>query len=435
MKNGDKFSQFINLFQERLEKFPDKRKGKNKQYEMRDAGLSAFGVFFTQSPSFLAYQRTMEQKKGRSNVQTLFGGHKIPSDNQIRDLLDEVPPSYINPVFEESLDLIEKSGKLDKFRAFEQNLLIAMDGVEYFNSNTIHCQHCSSRKLKNGKTNYFHSCVTPVIVSPQSSLVIPLAPEFVIPQDGHEKQDCENAAAKRWIRTYGQFYSRLLITMLGDDLYCHQPICEELLQQNLNFILTCRPESHKTLYGHLDGIELPTVITKRWNGKFEETYTYRYLNQVPLRDGNDALLVNWFEIVVTCSDGKVLYKNAFATNHFITDDNVTALAVAGRTRWKVENENNNTLKTKGYNLEHNFGHGKKHLSSLLPSLNILAFLFHTLLELFDDKYQLLRQHLPSRKTFFDDLRALTRYIDFDGWEHLLSFMLNGLELHFNHNSS
>ena len=305
-----------------------------------------------------------------------------------------------------------------------------MDGVEYFDSNTIHCQHCSSRKLKNGKTNYFHSCVTPVIVSPQSSLVIPLAAEFVIPQDGHEKQDCENAGAKRWIRIYGQLYSRLLITMLGDDLYCHQPICEELLQQNLNFIFTCRPESHQTLYGHLDGIELPTVITKCWNGKFEETYTYRYLNQVPLRDGNDALLVNWFEIVVTRSDGKVLYKNAFATNHFITDDNVTALAVAGRTRWKVENENNNTLKTKDYNLEHNFGHGKQHLSSLLTSLNILAFLFHTLLELFDDKYQLLRKHLPSRKTFFGDLRALTRYIDFDGWEHILSFMLNGLELHF-----
>ncbi|MEB3121907.1 MAG: hypothetical protein VKL41_11875 [Snowella sp.] len=73
MKDCDKFSQFIKLFQERLEKLPDKRKGKNKQYEMRDAGLSAFGVFFTQSPSFLAYQRTMEQKKGISNAQTLFG--------------------------------------------------------------------------------------------------------------------------------------------------------------------------------------------------------------------------------------------------------------------------------------------------------------------------------------------------------------------------
>ncbi len=30
-------------------------------------------------------------------------------------------------------------------------------------------------------------------------MIIPLVPEFVIPQDDHEKQDCENAAAKRWI--------------------------------------------------------------------------------------------------------------------------------------------------------------------------------------------------------------------------------------------
>jgi hypothetical protein len=47
-------------------------------------------------------------------------------------------------------------------------------------------------------------------------------------------------------------------------------------------------------------------------------------------------------------------------------------------------ENNNTLKTKGYNLEHNYGHGKRHLSSLLATLNLLAFLFHTALDLVDD---------------------------------------------------
>jgi hypothetical protein len=104
------------------------------------------------------------------------------------------------------------------------------------------------------------------------------------------------------------------------------------------------------------------------------------------------------------------------------------IVVAGRTRWKVENENNNTLKTKGYNLEHNFGHGKKYLSSFLATLNILSLLFHTLLELLDDKYLLIRAHLPTRKTFFDDLRALTRYLCFDSWDHLLSFMLEGLEL-------
>ncbi|HLP87871.1 MAG TPA: ISNCY family transposase, partial [Nostocaceae cyanobacterium] len=65
----------------------------------------------------------------------------------------------------------------------------------------------------------------------------------------------------------------------------------------------------------------------------------------------------------------------------------------------------------------------------------LAFLFHTLLELIDIQYQLLRQHLPSRKTFFDDLRALTRYLYFDSWNSLLRFMLEGLELEFPINTS
>ena len=249
-----------------------------------------------------------------------------------------------------------------------------------------------------------------------------------MPQDGHDKQDCETAAAKRWLSQHGQRFSPLKVTILGDDLYCHQPWCQQLLEQHLNFILVCRPESHITLYEHLDGIDLPTLTTKRWTGKVEETYTYRYLNGVPLKDGDEALLVNWCELTVTRADGKVTYKNAFATNHTLSADNVAEVVLAGRTRWKVENENNNTLKTKGYNLEHNFGHGKQHLSSLLATLNILSLLFHTVLGLLDQKYKLLRSHLPTRKTFFDDLRALTRYMYFDSWDHLLTFMLEGLEL-------
>lgn len=88
---------------------------------------------------------------------------------------------------------------------------------------------------------------------------------------------------------------------------------------------------------------------------------------------------------MTRADGKHLYKNAFATDHWITDQTVEAIVQSGRTRWKVENENNNTLKTKGYNLEHNLGHGKQHLASLLATFNLLWLLFHTLLELLDDK--------------------------------------------------
>jgi hypothetical protein len=435
LKQPGTFDQIVGYFRQLLESLPDKRTGKNSRYGMEDAALSAFSVFFTQSPSFLSYQRTMEQTKGRNNAQSLFGVHKIPTDNHIRDLLDHVKPEEMFPVFETIFETIEQKVQLQRFRGYANNLLMALDGTEYFSSKQIHCPQCSTRKMKSGEIHYFHSVVTPVIVSPHQTQVIPLIPEFIVPQDGNDKQDCENAAAKRWLSQHGNRYSSLNVTVLGDDLYCHQPLCQLLLEHQLNFILVCRPESHTTMYEHLEGISLPTVVVKKWTGKFEETYTYRYLNGLPIKDCEDALLVNWCELTVTRPDGKLVYKNSFATNHTITAQTVVEIVLSGRTRWKVENEHNNTLKTKGYNLEHNFGHGKEHLASFLATLNILSLLFHTLLELVDEKYKLLRVHLPTRKTFFNDLRALTRYLVFDSWDHLLTFMIQGLELALPPNSS
>jgi hypothetical protein len=428
LKERGLFDTIVGSFRQRLSSLPDKRTGKNTRYGMEDAALSAFSVFFTQTPSFLAYQRMMEGSKGKSNAQSLFGVHQIPSDNHIRDLLDSVPPQHIFPVFEEILQGLDQQGQLANWRSIAGTLLVPLDGTEYFRSSQIHCRACSTRTLKSGETHYFHSVITPVIVCPGRTQVIPLVPEFIVPQDGHDKQDCENVAAKRWLAQHGQHLSALKVTILGDDLYCHQPWCQQLLDHQLNFILVCRPESHTTLYDHLKGIDLPTLTTKQGTGKGEETYTYRYLNGVPLRDSDDALRVNWCELTVTRPDGTVTYKNSFVTHYALSDETVVAVVQAGRTRWKVENENHNTLKTKGYNLEHNFGHGKQHLASVLATLNILSLLFHTLLELLDQKYQLLRSHLPTRKTFFDDLRALTRYMYFDSWDHLLTFMLEGLEL-------
>ncbi len=158
------------------------------------------------------------------------------------------------------------------------------------------------------------------------------------------------------------------------------------------------------------------------------THTYRWANQVPLTEGEGALKVNWCELSVSDQAGTVLYHNAWITDWPITAQNVAALAASGRARWRIENENNNTLKTKGYHLDHNFGHGQQHLSSLLATLNILAFLFHTVLAFTDERYRLIRATLPTRKTFFQDMRALTRYLCFPSWEGLLRFMMRGLEI-------
>ena len=89
----------------------------------------------------------------------------------------------------------------------------------------------------------------------------------------------------------------------------------------------------------------------------------------------------------------------------------------------MENESNNILKNQGYNLEHNFGHGQENLSEILLSLNLLAFLFHNVLDLVNSKYQKIREILGTRKTFFNDIRALLKYVWFQSWQDLFVFIL------------
>src|SRR5882762_8148971 len=112
--------------------FPDVRSGKNSSYDLPDVGMSAFSVFFTQSPSFLAHQRDMKLRKGRSNAESLFGLSEIPSDNQIRNLLDSVSPEYVQPVYRQTFLALDETGVLEKRRSFAKQLLVAIDGTEYF---------------------------------------------------------------------------------------------------------------------------------------------------------------------------------------------------------------------------------------------------------------------------------------------------------------
>ncbi|MDD5269025.1 MAG: ISNCY family transposase [Methylococcales bacterium] len=428
-KNALTFSGVVKELRTTFETFTDRRAGKNSSYTMTDAALSAFSVFFMQSPSFLDFQRTMQERQGKNNAQTLFNVFQIPTDNHIRSLLDPVEPALVYPLFDFVFEDFQSAGVVDSFRAADNRLLLALDGTQYFSSQKLQGSCCSCKTHSKGTVNYSHTGVTPVLVKSGNDKVISLAPEFVCPQDGHEKQDCEINASLRWLERQGSQFAALGTTILGDDLYCHESFCRALLDKQLEFILVCKPDSHKTLYEWVDDLErngvVKTGVRKRWTGKRNELDTYRYVGTVPLRDTDDALLVNWCEITTRTGEGKILYRNAFATSLAIDDVNVAAVVASGRARWKIENENNNTLKTKGYHFEHNFSHGQQFLSSLLATLILLACLLQTLLDLMDDKFCLLRQKLPSRRCLFDDMKALTTYLCFDSWEHLLDFMLEG----------
>lgn len=280
---------------------------------------------------------------------------------------------------------------------------------------------------------YSHAILAAVLVGVNQPVVFPLPPEFLMPQDGHDKQDSEIAAAKRWLEIHARFCRDNKIILLGDDIFCHQPLCELFIKAGVEFFIVCKPDSHKTLYEWVESLEttgdVAHLSVERWNGKVHEISEYRIAKNVPLRDGDDALLVNFFECTIwRKKDLKILYKNAFATPIDVSLETVADYTEQGRTRWKIENENNNTLKNQGYHFEHNFGHGSHYLSMTLLVLNLLAFLFHSVLSLMDVNYQLVRNALGTRETFFDDIRALTRYLYFDSFQALLIFMAERLEL-------
>lgn len=423
------FSVLLGYLRQSIERIQDPRQASNgTRYRLEDAILAAFSVFFMQCESFLEHQRQLQSRHGQDNAQTLFGLNQIPSVPQIRNILDQIAAPQLFGVFERVYRALQQGGYLKPYQCLGGHLLVALDGTQYFSSQKLGCDRCSTRTHKNGRVTSFHSAILPVIVAPHQAEVIALAPEFIRPQDGSDKQDCELEAAKRWLQAHAKQFDRQPITLLGDDLYSHQPLCQQCSELGMNFILTALPASHPALYERLHVLDVLGAIqsleVRQNQGKTPTLYRYRYTNLVPIRDAPPALLVNWCELTVSDErTGQVLYHNALITHHRLSDDTVAPVVAAGRSRWKTENENHNVLKTQGYHLEHNFGHGQQHLAACLLTLNLLAFLFHTVLQLVDSSYQQIRQQRGTRKGFFQDILSLTKYLLFESWQHLIEFML------------
>ncbi len=108
----------------------------------------------------------MQNDVGRSNCQTLFGMQGIPSDGQIRNLLDRLVPDSFQLLFLHLLDTLRSKGDFSPFVRLSNRILVALDGIEFHSSWTIHYQQCSSRRTGQDKRpSFFHTMVAAVVVA------------------------------------------------------------------------------------------------------------------------------------------------------------------------------------------------------------------------------------------------------------------------------
>ena len=405
--------------------FPDKRKGGEAVYSMADIGLSAFSLFFMQCESFLSHQRALEEGCQSSNCHTLFGMARIPTDNHIRAMLDPVDPAHLQPCFDACLEALRKHGGFESFQRLDGRCPIALDGTEYFCSQKLGCSHCLTRKRANGAVESYHAMLAATLVAPGHTMTLPLMPCFIEPQDGHDKQDCERAAAKRWLIAHGARLAGLKPVYLGDDLFACQPIAEAIAAQGADFIFTCKPDSHKTLHDFIAGAKPHELtLTQKTKANKRQTLHYRWFDAVPLRDGTGAMTVNFLRLSIADAKGKITYNNSFVTSLAITTATAAAIAACARARWKIENESFNVLKNNGYCLEHNFGHGHDRLAMLFAAMNLLAFAFHTVCDILETSWQAARTAKGSRTRFFMHIKTVTAYLVFPNWDAFLQTLIN-----------
>ena len=420
---------------------PDARRGCNRRYAVSDAAACALATFFFQSPSFLDFQRRMLEESFRSNCQSLFGVRRVPCDNHIRNLLDGPDASRFHDLFPLCLDTIRDHGALQPFLRLGGRLLLALDGIQIHCSDSIHCDQCSTRHVgKHKREQYFHTMLSATVVANGHNRVLPLMPEFVQPQhdpaagqpelsEQQRKQDCENNAAHRWLDSHMSALRPYRPVLLGDDLYCCQPLCQHVLDCGADFLFVCKPNSHKTLYKTLPDRRIWSTgwVRTRNRKRQSEERRLQWRNNVPVRAGKDALRGNWVDLEIR-RNGKRTYHNSFFTSLKVTADNVAEIARAGRARWKIENEAFNCLSRQGYSLKHNFGHGKSGLANVLATLNLFAFLLHSALDCLSDLWRQCRDKAGTRRRFFEKLRVLAESVFFPDWTALLETMLGRRQL-------
>jgi len=84
-----------------------------------------------------------------------------------------------------------------------------------------------------------------------------------------------------------------------------------------------------------------------------------------------------------------------------------------------------SLKNNGYNLAHNFGHGKKYLARTFAAMNLLAFAFHTVCDCLETLWQQAREAIGTRSRFFQELHIISAYVVFPSWTSLIITLVSG----------
>jgi hypothetical protein len=384
-------------------------RAKNSSHKLSDILMSGFAMFNLKHSSLLSFEQQNEVEK--ANLKEIFGIEKICSDAQLRKVLDTVNPDFIRKNFSEKFHELEQNGFISRYGyqiGSKKYLILSSDGVQHFSSKKCNCNKCLTKKHRNGSITYHHNMLCCALVHPDYREVFVMDAEPILNEDGAKKNDCELNAAKRLFDNIETKYARSIekynFLLVEDALYANQVHIESVLEKGMNFLINVKPGSHKNLFSQYEKKKEKNQIKKYKIIKKGITHIFEYMNSV-LLNGSTTMKVNFLHYTQIDKKGK---KTVFTwvTNLALNKRNVFKLMRAGRARWKIENETFNTLKNLGYHFEHNYGHGKDHLSTMFAFLMLLAFLVDQIVQISCHIFRTIEHHIFTKIKLWQSLKSV-----------------------------
>jgi hypothetical protein len=410
------------LVQSGFASLPDYRFG-DTEITLTDALMSAFAMFSLKSPSLLAF----DKERAEGNLHTIYGIERVPCDTHMREILDPVSPKWLRPLFTSVFRQLQRGKALEQMAFLDGHYLLALDGTEYFSSQTIHCGSCLHKVHRNGSITYLHQMLGAAIIHPDRREVIPLMPEPIVNHDGTDKNDGERNAAKRFVAKLRQDHPHLKFIVTEDSLSSNAPHIETLQHHALHFILGVKEGDHAFLFQQVQAAEHAGRVTyyERHDRAAGVVHRFRFVNDMPLNASHTDVRVNFIEYWER-DDDKVQHFS-WVTDFRVNKRNVFHLMRGGRARWKIENETFNTLKNQGYNFEHNYGHGEQNLSVVFAILMMLAFLVDQAQQLCCALFQAVWAKLGSKRMLWERMRALFYDYAFESMRQLFEALFYGFK--------
>jgi hypothetical protein len=333
----------------------------------------------------------------------LFPEDRLLVGDTLNKLLKRIPAKYSQQLIVLLVRALIRGRCLEKWRVLSC-YLIAIDATGMIVYHKRHCPHCLTRKVSGGLTQYYHPVLEAKLVVPGLGLAFSIATEFIENpgemKNDKDKQDCELKAFRRLLPKLRKDFPQMSMCLLMDALYANEGVFKLCEDHKCAYLTTFKEGSMPATWEEYQKLKALEPSQRLRDSNEERTLEFSWANEIAY----NGRTLNALEMTET-KNGKQTYYCAWLCSWFITKDNVKALGLGGRARWKIENEGFNSQKTGGYEMEHAFSTDNvamKHFYYLLQ----IAHITNQLMEKGSLLREKIRTSMGSLRVFSERLWAL-----------------------------